>query len=510
MKYRAIIADDEPLVLVGLQSMVKWEELDTHLVATARNGNELLDLIHELKPDFVILDIKMPGKSGLEVMRCCREEGLALPCFLLLTSSEEFEYAREAMKYDAVDYLVKLELTPEILTDAVRRTQQRADKRGESRPEAPEAPFLDKFYLRLLTGGLHGEALEKEAAGLGIQDLSGKCAVACLELAMAEDRPELSFSVVSFLSESMRLPCQVLPLDMRHAAVIFFLSEENARHYVGYIAGALGKAMEMSESYFSVPLRASVGTVTELRKAKQSYDEARLTTPSGKPAFASGSGAKDELDLSPWQKDLNSALIEGDGTQVRALLDTIAEELLSQSASPLAAVYAASSLLYLVTNTLADGENLVKEAFSSAGDDYRSIYRATDAREASCYLRLLGEKVETALADRKQDYRARLVLKVQQYIKDNLSKKLSLAEVASVFGISQNYLSALFPKYAGQGFVEYITKEKIKEAKRMMGEGNHLIYDIAASLGYDSAFYFSKVFKKAEGLSPSEYIKGLS
>ena len=73
-------------------------------------------------------------------------------------------------------------------------------------------------------------------------------------------------------------------------------------------------------------------------------------------------------------------------------------------------------------------------------------------------------------------------------------------------GISPNYLSQLFSKYNDQGFSEYINICKITEAKRLLSEQNLKVYEVADMLGFESAFYFSKVFKKVEGISPSEFV----
>lgn len=78
-------------------------------------------------------------------------------------------------------------------------------------------------------------------------------------------------------------------------------------------------------------------------------------------------------------------------------------------------------------------------------------------------------------------------------------------EVAAIFGISPNYLSQLFGKYNDTGFNEYVNNCKIGESKKLLAEGNYKVYEIAEMLGFESAFYFSKVFKKIEGMSPTEY-----
>ena len=80
------------------------------------------------KPHIVIADIRMPVMSGLDLVRKCREQTGELPVFIMLTSYEEFEYAREeALRYHVAEYLVKLELTPESLESAVKAAQIRVD-----------------------------------------------------------------------------------------------------------------------------------------------------------------------------------------------------------------------------------------------------------------------------------------------------------------------------------------------------------------------------------------------
>lgn len=124
---RVLLADDEPLVLIGLQGMLEWEKMGYTICGTARNGRQALETIQQEKPDIVVADVKMPLMDGLTLARTCREKG-PLPVFIILTSFEQFDYVRQAMGAGAVDYLVKLELTPESLTAALARAAERVKK----------------------------------------------------------------------------------------------------------------------------------------------------------------------------------------------------------------------------------------------------------------------------------------------------------------------------------------------------------------------------------------------
>ena len=97
------------------------------------------------------------------------------------------------------------------------------------------------------------------------------------------------------------------------------------------------------------------------------------------------------------------------------------------------------------------------------------------------------------------------IINEQQYT-DAVNEKITLNQLSDVFNISPNYLSILFSKYNDMGFIDYVNHAKIECAKEMLDEGTLKIYEISDKLGYESAFYFSRVFKKVEGVSPRDYI----
>ncbi len=160
MATKLIIADDEPLVLVGLQSMLNWNELGIEIVAVVRNGLQLQQAIEkEHPPQLVITDIKMPIKSGLEVLKESTALHGRIPLFILLTSYEEFSYVKEALTHQAVDYLVKLELTEQSLAASVQKALDLLNQIKEQGQHpypiyerGAMGAFRDKFFVRLFNG----------------------------------------------------------------------------------------------------------------------------------------------------------------------------------------------------------------------------------------------------------------------------------------------------------------------------------------------------------------------
>lgn len=170
------------------------------------------------------------------------------------------------------------------------------------------------------------------------------------------------------------------------------------------------------------------------------------------------------------------------------------------------ALDAASNILYLSISLLQDGESIVSCFFADDPDGYRSLYKQSNVDHVIQWLQSFCDKLCELFQNRRKDYKNHIVTNVRKYINEHVNERLSLNEVAAVFGISPNYLSQLFSKYNDTGFSEYINICKVTESKRLLEEENMKVYEAAEALGFESAFYFSKVFKRVEGVSPTEYI----
>lgn len=528
MTYRLVIADDEPLVLVGLRSMLEWESYGITISGAARNGAQLLELIESVSPDIVITDIRMPVKSGLEVMRECAERYGRVPLFIVLTSHEEYGYVKEAIGFQAVNYLVKIELTPETLAESITRSiailqDLRRYETAAAEDHAGDEPFRDTFYFRLMNGLIEtrGQYLQ-QARDLGIQPPEGLCLAGYGELSGEESRTVAGEKLVSLYAGTIgliretvaqRLPCTVVSLDLRHFGIILFVPKDRAAEAAGAVREALEHVAVLTRRYFAVSLCCSIGgAVDDLYRIDESFAAARRLharrEPGTRIAVLDPDSVMDEpsFEMAGRREELARAFQELDVERLSSLLDDLRARLAGTNAGHTQAMDAACTVLFMAISLLPDGEELVSGIFSAERDGYRSVYECRTAGECAAWIGRLRAGLASELADRRQDYRRRIVSKVKRYIEANVSKKLTLGEVASIFGFSQNYLSTMFTRYGGSSFVEYTTAAKVRAAKRMLTEGGLRIQDIADRLGFESAFYFSKVFKKVEGRSPREYM----
>ncbi len=100
-----------------------------------------------------------------------------------------------------------------------------------------------------------------------------------------------------------------------------------------------------------------------------------------------------------------------------------------------------------------------------------------------------------------------VIVAIKQYIYANLTERISLPELANNIGYSPNYCSTIFKKHTGLTIIEYLINERVEEAKKLIDENILSLQQISSSLGFDDYNYFSRIFKKTSGYTPSEYKK---
>ncbi len=538
--YKLLIVDDEPLVQVGIKSMLNWGELNIEIAGTAVNGQAALRLIEEQSPDIVITDIKMPVMSGLELIRLCRERyGNERPRFLILTSYEDFHMVKEAITYQVTDYLVKLELTPESLRDAMLRVTEQIRRTEEKHPPAENLvhPFYDKFFIRLLNSLFESEEqfiLQSRDLNLDFHYHGYICCYGEMSSNQAAALP--MEKQLALFSSSMQMlkelagkyhPCYGLSLDTRHFALIFCFEEKDPDSADGSSDSAaapghglpsiLSGISDTLQKYYNVSFRCGIGNAVEHPQAVcDSYQQSRQACQfctdaapvvSFEDCVQLDSGHS-SFNISLFREDLTKAFEEYDAQALQQTLDTLCELFLAHPHRYTQAMDGACNILFLALSLLQDGEQIISGFFQDNPEGYRSIYQQTGVEQIVSWLSFFKQQLCLLFESHHKDYKNHIVTSVKKYIGEHVGERLSLNEVAAVFGISPNYLSQLFGKYNDMGFSEYINSCKIQEAKRLLDEGTLKVYEVAEKLGFESSFYFSRVFKKMEGISPTDYING--
>lgn len=133
-------------------------------------------------------------------------------------------------------------------------------------------------------------------------------------------------------------------------------------------------------------------------------------------------------------------------------------------------------------------------------EDYNYLKKNELLRD---FIKLVNDMFDSLLI--KENTSNNYVKDIKNYIERNINKNITLEDAASYVSISPHYLSKIFKKETGVNFISYLTNRRIEIAKYMLEDENIPISNIAIELCYSKSNYFSKVFKKKVGLTPSEY-----
>lgn len=528
---KLLIADDEPLVQIGLKSMISWEELGIEICATAANGDAAYQLICEHRPEIVLTDIQMPCSSGLELGKRCREEFGALPLFILLTNYEDFQYAKEAISFQAFDYLIKIDLSPENLTATIEKAIAQVrllQDTGSASPSGSASEFRllqERFFIRLLNNLFETDTQYQCL----LEELkipahySGYAAAHVIVQPPAQDGQLSQEQMLKYYSStrqmltelfSKHLPCQVIPLDIRHMAVVLYFSDSSAGDWKTAVTYAFQQAFEMLFNYYSVRLLACIGRyVGNMRELSVSYYDAKQLVSSVSenspilywddcPNF---SGLRNVFNLSLFRKEIGKAFEELNETALHQVFSDITELLSSENVPYSQALDAAGSILHFTVTLLPNGEEIASSLFQDDPETYCSLYRQKTVPAILNWLNILENGLCAFLPEYKSKHKNYLVENTKKYIREHLHQRIVLQDLADSFEVSPNYLSQLFKKFEGVGINEYVSNLKIEKSKELLKDGNLKIYEVADRLGFESAFYFSKVFKRVTGVAPKDY-----
>lgn len=526
---KVLIADDEPLVQIGLKSMIDWNALGFELCTAASNGEEAYRIVEAQMPEIVIADVQMPCCTGLELAKRCRETYGKLPVFIILSGYEDFNYAREALSFQAVDYLIKIDLTPEILTKALLTAKSEVET-ALGQYAWPDAESLDvmlfsqRFFIQLLNNLFETDAQYKaQADSLSIRlNYRFYCVAQVKITSDAKQSDSALYSSTLHMFEELiqkYICCQVIPLDSRFFAVLFYSDADDADSFQKEIADALAATFAMLFQYYSVTLTATAGRiVSNIMESSSSYYDAKQIS-----SYVSDSqnilffddlpdagSLRNVFNLSIFRTEITRAFEELDEASLKKTLDGILELLKQEHVNLTQAMDVSCSILHLTLTLLSNGSEIADRIFEAETDSYRSLYRQKSVASIIKWLETLEQGLCQEFESHTTPQKNFLVENTKKYIEEHLQERISLTDLAECFHVSPNYLSQLFKKYMDIGINKYISQKKINASKELLKQPELKIYEVADYFGFENAFYYNKVFKRVTGLSPKEYRNSLN
>lgn len=524
-KYTVLLVDDEEEVIQVILKKINWEGLGFSVIGYANNGVKALEMVEEFQPDVVMTDIRMPYMDGMELSKHIREEFPATK-ILLFTGFDEFEYAREAVHLEIEEYVLKplnsVELTNVFTQLKIKLDQEISGKRN--------VEVLQKYYLEslpLLQANFYSMLIEGRIREGEIPKYLSDCQVSfdgpffCCVVVHTSSRqiPEhmnpllLATSVgkqaEEFPGKKWSARCfsylgnTVMIVQMKSEAEVSELTDDFDRfcRYARRIIGAvvtvgIGKACENLTE-----LAASYASAREAVSYRAIYGASRAINIREIAPAEKNSGEENDMEL------LKLFRLIRVGT---------AEAIREEGENYLKRIFAADSSLeqhHIVVMELLSA----MYKFSSQNDieaeglsgDMRNLYSVLLEMDPDGFRKwfvdlclTFHEKLTSA---RNQSIQS-VVSRAKEYVRNHyMEEGLSLDVLCQELGVSNSYFSTMFKKDTGKSFVAWLTDYRMEQALRLLIETNEKSYMIAKKTGYTDPNYFSYVFKRKFGVSPSKY-----
>jgi two-component system response regulator YesN len=535
--FKVVIIDDEALVRVGLKSIIDWNEQGCELIGEASNGQAGYDLIINNKPDIVITDIKMPVMDGLKMIKSLTEQNIR-PKFIILSSYDDFNLARQAMKYGVEEYLIKLELEPDAFIGILNRIKERIIIEYKKRNEEYKLEKhirAGKYAMREeVMKKIIGKALvdrsdikaELEEIQIKLSEDSISCLVIkikdCGKLESYEeaDLNLLEFSILNILDEIANdfFISYGFKLNIKEYAVVFSESStEEASDMNRKIEDMAQRLVMMLKQYFNIDVVIGVSGVNMgFEGIGKAYSQ---STKALQQSFYNGDkkviyysrlnldqNIKKNLNIHELGDNLLKYIEIKDIEAIEVTFENIVDLFTKEKLTKDAAYDICAKIAYLIMTVVEKDEKSIEEIFGDDKSIFEKIVKLGSIQDIISWLRRLNQRLCSFLLNKDNNNNNKIVSQAKRYVIENLSKQISLQEAANMLNMSSGYLSTLFKQSTGVSFIDYVTEARMDEAKRLLKESNLKIYQIAQFTGYENAYYFSKVFKKITGMTPKEFI----
>ncbi len=526
--YSVFLVDDEPIVLEGIRSKIDWENAGFSFAGEATDGEIALSMIHELKPDILITDIKMPFMDGLELSAAIKKTQPWIK-IIILSGHDEFDYAKKAISIGIEDYLLK-PFTSEDVIESLKKVAAQIDRertqlsdisRMKEELRTQEKLVQKEFLNNLVHGSSDMTNLMARCQELGIDLLSRYYKIfiskiesstnniqrqqeACSRLNSYAGTWEQTYS---FFHHSNRLVCICKGATQNELEENVFRIAQTIEHI----------ATNNSDCIVTTGIGK---TVDHLSLIPESYEDAKKIVEISRQENQNRIISSDDIQINNGGSLLelkeNDPIVDRLKYASKNDISTIIEESLTLVHSNpgqfnVFASYILVDMIFAVSKLI---ENLGGNIKEIKPEIVQRSYLDNAVTDENKFKSTMENILNFALEFRDSKSTSRygdVILKAKKYIEENYAdQNTTLTTVADAVAMSPNHFSAIFSHECKTTFIEYLTNVRIEKAKKLMKETEMKGYDIAYECGFSDPHYFSYIFKKNTGLSPREFKGGTS
>lgn len=525
-RYTVLLVDDEEEVIQVIMKKIDWEGLGFSVIGYANNGMKALEMVEEFQPDVVMTDIKMPYMDGMELASRVKAEYPATK-LLIFTGFDEFEYAKEAVHLEVEEYILKpvnsIELTQVFTQMKKKLDQEISEKRNTQilqKYYMDSLPFLQStFYSALIEGKVKEEEIPKYLSYYQIS-LSGPC-YCCLVIhtsssQMSENmNPMLLTTSVNKQAEE-RLSEKWRAKSFSYSGNMVLIVQFNHENEVSELTDDCDHFCKYAKRMIGALVTVGIGRVcNDLIELKKSYSDAREAV-SYRVLYGS-SRAINIREIAPSEMGSVEGLSD---TELANLLKSIrlgSEEAIKEAVNkyldhiflPAKSIQQYGIMVMELLSTLYRFASNHEIGIPEFQEDMKNLYSELldmEMEELRTWFTRISLTLHEKLLNERSNSTKSFVYKAKEYVSNHYAdENLSLDDICGALGVSNSYFSTVFKKETGNSFIAYLTDYRMDQASRLLLETNEKSYMIAKKVGYSDPNYFSYVFKRRFGVSPSKY-----
>lgn len=531
--FKVLIVDDEILTRANIKMLLDWEKNGYTICGEASNGFEAIKLIEELSPDIVLSDIRMPKMDGLELSEVLNKKYINIK-IVLLSNYDDFDYVRSALKYGAIDYVLKHTLNREVLLDTLNRAKEKCLQDGRNNGLNLDlynniSALKGKFVLQLITGFYKNNEEIKQHIELLDMHLESNNIIPIVmvidnyKMMVSKDTLKdislLEFSIINIADEILNENKNGIISHTMGEYFVILVSFKNIRSQAQIdtkintllqtISAYLGKYLDISVS-FGIG-KACNNYISISESYESTKDSLKNKFFSGKNSiirtFVNQNIHQDLSGLSlTVEKQIIACLKSNNYNELLLILNQLFENISVSKMSVTGAKMVFNDLLGIIIRTCKEESIELKTLFDStlAPIDLLSSLETLDEMKkwTLTIFRKLIEMVGTNTLAPCSIH----IKEAVSYIKKHYTEDISLSDVANELKIGHTYLSKQFKDELGICFVDYVNYLRLENAKEILKEGKTDIKELISKCGFNNYDYFFKVFKKKTGLTPKEYM----
>lgn len=527
--YKIMIADDEGIVIDSLKFIIEKEFKDECVIESAKTGRSVIELAEWFRPDIAFMDIQMPGINGIDVMREIRENN-SRTIFVVVSAYDKFDYAKEAINLGVMEYLNK-PIEKSGIVSVLKKAMAKIDREREKRSsdlmirEKMEAvvPIIENgFIYNLLFQENFTEDIENYKTLIGVTAEYGYMVVLVFgerqEGSHMTNAVGASIRMQNYYAKIRDLVTEYFPniimgttmankIAMLVPCETGTISYEERIEIIDHTRKLCRKLQEKTD----VAFRIGIGSVELMKDAIVSYNEAlgALVQTRGSVAHVEDVGYGCEYEEN-YPIELERRLFEAvDHGKLDEAVMTVNQffDWMEENYSDCVMDIKLKSLEFVLwAEHIAYEKGGFVYEFRSRSDylpkllDYSSL-----AQVRSWFVDKVADACRKVLAKKEGKSGSSVIENAKRYIRDNFKKDISLDDVSKEVQISPYYFSKLFKEETGQNFIEYLTNARIEEAKHLLQETDMSMKEIGVMTGYSDPNYFSRIFKKTIGVTPTEF-----